>query len=257
MFFHPAKPRFDAPTFIAGTTYWNTFGQIGGSFALNLAITGSLNTGDIPAATQRVLRNSWIGGVQTAIPDVAGAMIIMESTNPTTSVIPNGIRSAEVSAFSLTVYPGVVREHMINDYYIHPGGPADCPGVVGNGKLDTTAIVSEGMTVGFADGHTKFEKIGSIISKTPTIAEYAPGTSMRCGIASSNTTLADNLNLNHQLPVLGLGQLMTKWIALALVALSVFGLVGCADEPSAQAGYDRQKDIEEGNKAIGAPDELR
>ncbi len=206
MFFHPAKPKFDAPTFIAGTNYYSTFGQINGSFAMNLAITGSLNTGDIPMATARVLRNSWIGGVQTAIPNVAATMLIMESTSPLTSVIPNGIRTSETGNFSLTVYPGVVREHMINDYYIHPGGPADCPGVVGNGRLDSTAIVSEGMTVGFADGHTKFEKIGSIIAKTPTIAEYAPGTSMRCGLASSNTTLADTLNLNIDYPFWGLGQ---------------------------------------------------
>lgn len=46
---------------------------------------------------------------------------------------------------------------------------------------------------------------------------------------------------------------------LVLVALCLSGLVigGCSEEQAAQKAYDRQADIEAGNKAIGAEEEVR
>lgn len=202
MFWHPAKERYNAPSFIAGRNYWSDFGQIGGSFALNLAITGALNTGDIPGASSRVIRNSWIGGTQTAIPDVAGAMIIMETGNPTTSVIPMGILNGEWSNATITAYPGVARETMINDFYNHPA--AACPGAINGAPIDTRAIAAEGMAIGFADGHVKFMKIPAIVAATPTLAELSPGTAMACGIAGSTQRLGNTVNLNINYPFWGL-----------------------------------------------------
>lgn len=44
------------------------------------------------------------------------------------------------------------------------------------------------------------------------------------------------------------------FVAICFIALIV---VGCSEEQSAQKAYDRQADIEAGNKAIGAEEELR
>jgi prepilin-type processing-associated H-X9-DG protein len=200
MFWHPAKAKFDAPTFISGTRYWSTFGQINGSFALNVSITGALNTADIPMATQRVIRDSWTGGTQTALGAPAQTLLLMETGSPLTSIIPMGILNGSYSNQSVIGYPGIVRETMINDFYIHPSG---CPGTPG-GILDTTAIVNEGMTIGFADGHAKFVKVNKMIADTPTIAEYSPGTANNCFIAGSTQRLGNTVNTNINYPFWGL-----------------------------------------------------
>ncbi len=203
MFWHPAKARFNSDTFISGKKYWSDFGQINGSFALNVAITGALNTGDVPAATSRVIRNSWTGGTQTALRAPADTMLVMETGSPFTSIIPMGILNGEYNNATVTAYPGVVRETLINDFYIHAGNA--CPGTVAGGTIDSTAIVNEGMTVGFADGHAKFVKVGKIIADTPTIAEYSPGTTNNCFIASSTQRLGTTVNLTINYPFWGLG----------------------------------------------------
>jgi prepilin-type N-terminal cleavage/methylation domain-containing protein/prepilin-type processing-associated H-X9-DG protein len=203
LFWHPAKQRFNAPGFLPNTTYWGTFGQIGGSFAINIALTGALNTGDIPNASSGLFRNSWIGGNQQALPNVAGAMILMETANPTTSLFPLAVRNSERTNASYTAFPYALREHLVNDYYAHPGGA--CPGTIDGAPIDTRAIASEGMAVGFADGHVKFMKIPAIVAATPTIEEYAPGSSIRCGISGSNATISDTVNLNINYPFWGLG----------------------------------------------------
>lgn len=202
MFWHPAKSRFDSATFIAGTKYWSTFGQINGSFALNVSVTGALNTGDIPMATQRVFRDSWTSGTQTALNSPGETMLLMETGSPFTSIIPMGILNGSYTNASVVAYPGVVRETMINDFYIHPASA--CPGTVAGGTIDTTAIVNEGMTVGFADGHAKFVKVNKMIADTPTIAEYSPGTANNCFIASSTQRLGNAVNLNINYPFWGL-----------------------------------------------------
>lgn len=202
MFWHPGKQRFDAPSFIAGANYWSGFGQIGGHFALNVAITGALNTGDVPMASSRVFRDSWVGGNQNAIPDVAGAMLVMETGNPTTSIIPMGILDGQWTSASVTAYPGVVRETLINDYYAHPA--AACPGQINGAPIDTRAIFGNGMVISYADGHAKWMSIPEIASKTPTIAEYSPGTAMACGIAGSTQRLGAAVNLNLNYPFWGL-----------------------------------------------------
>ncbi|MFM9872965.1 MAG: hypothetical protein ACKVQS_05810 [Fimbriimonadaceae bacterium] len=44
------------------------------------------------------------------------------------------------------------------------------------------------------------------------------------------------------------------FVVLCIIALTV---AGCSEEQAAQKAYDRQADIEAGNKAIGAEEELR
>ncbi len=48
-----------------------------------------------------------------------------------------------------------------------------------------------------------------------------------------------------------------KQLLFAVLCLSGLVLGGCSEEQAAQKAYDRQADIEAGNKAIGAEEEMR
>lgn len=197
IFWHPVKGRISVQDgFGCVGGQWERCGQIFGSFALNSSITGALNTYDASqnASSARIFRNSWTGGTQTSLGAVAQTMLFMEASNPYTSILPHGVLNSEYGNYNVVVYPGVVREHLINDLY--DGNNND--GTMNNAKLDNARTSAGGFTVGFADGHAKFVKAGELVGKTPTIAEYAPGTAMAPGLATSTQRLASvNPNLNY------------------------------------------------------------
>jgi prepilin-type N-terminal cleavage/methylation domain-containing protein len=202
MFFHPVKGRVNFSTFGCTPNPWDACGQVFGSYALNTAITGALNTYDqaVGATTSRVFRNSWTGGTQTALNSPAQTAILLEANNPTTSIYPQGIRDNEWTANSVTVFPAVVRETLINDVY--DGNVSGQPG----GTLVASRLNAGGMTVGFADGSAKWLNINAMIGATPTIAEYCPGTSIGSSVAGSTQRICNTPNLNVNYPLWGLGQ---------------------------------------------------
>ncbi|MCU0317346.1 MAG: prepilin-type N-terminal cleavage/methylation domain-containing protein [Fimbriimonadaceae bacterium] len=207
IFWHPGKSRNDA-TDSNGRRQWSDFGQIAASFALNTAITGGLNTGDIPMASARVFRNSWTGGTQTALISPAETILLAESMNPTSGILPMSILSTEWSAANVTAYPGIVREVLINDVQnkFANGGTGACNGVNDGGAVRNPLIFSNGMTVGFADGSAKFLQMNAIISRTPTAAELFPGFSPagRCFVPGSTQQVGTTVNLNINYPLWGL-----------------------------------------------------
>ena len=202
MFFHPVKGRVNFATFGCPQDPWRSCGQVFGSFALNTAVTGALNTYDeaVGAATARIFRNSWTGGTQTALNNPAAVALLLEANNPTTSIYPHGVINANNGDRVVTVYPAVLREHLINDLY--DGNPDGLPG----GTLVQSRTNAGGMTIGFADGHAKWLNVNALIGQTPTIAEYAPGTAGAAGLAGSTQRLAVAPNLNVNYPLWGLGQ---------------------------------------------------
>ncbi|MCG9895744.1 MAG: prepilin-type N-terminal cleavage/methylation domain-containing protein [Fimbriimonadaceae bacterium] len=202
MFFHPVKGRVSFGTFGCPGNPWDSCGQIFGSFALNTAITGALNTYDesVGASSSRIFRNSWTGGTQTALASPSETAILGEAMNPTTSIWPQGIRNAEWSNRVTTVYPGVVRETLINDVY-----DGNVSGQVG-GTLVQSRLNAGGITVGFADGSAKWLNINNVIGKTPTIDEYAPGTTIGTSVPGSTSRIGDTLNLNIDYPFWGLSR---------------------------------------------------
>jgi prepilin-type N-terminal cleavage/methylation domain-containing protein/prepilin-type processing-associated H-X9-DG protein len=204
MFFNPVKGRVTGASFGCPNGPWESCGQMFGSYALNLAITGSLNTYDqsVGANNSRIFRNSWTGGTQTALNNVASTMLFWVTSNPTTSVLPNGFLDGDWTNTTATVYPAVVREHLINDLY---DGAND--GMMGGGKLLIDARTENGgFNIGYADGHAKYLKAEAMIGLTPTIAEYSPGmSSTAAGLAGSTQRLGTAVNLNINYPLWGLG----------------------------------------------------
>ncbi|MBI5705589.1 MAG: prepilin-type N-terminal cleavage/methylation domain-containing protein [Armatimonadetes bacterium] len=205
LFWHPVKGRINMTDgFGCAGGYWEKCGQIFGSFALNTAVTGALNTYDnsVGASSSRIFRNSWTGGTQTNLAQPASTLLFAEASNPYTGILPHGVLTANYSDFSVTVYPAVLREHLVNDLYEGNGNSGT---ISGNAYLVQARTSAGGFTIGYADGHAKFMTAGEIISKTPTIAEYAPGTAMANGLATSTQRLATvNTNINY--PLWGLSQ---------------------------------------------------
>jgi prepilin-type N-terminal cleavage/methylation domain-containing protein/prepilin-type processing-associated H-X9-DG protein len=204
LFFNPVKGRVTGASFGCPAGPWESCGQMFGSYALNLAITGSLNTYDqaVGASNSRIFRNSWTGGTQTALVQPAGTMLFWVTSNPTTSVLPNGFLDGEWTNTSATVYPAVVREHLINDLY---DGAND--GTLATPKnLIQARTEAGGFNIGYADGHAKFLQAPAMIGQTPTIAEYSPGMSpTAAGLAGSTQRLGAAVNLNLNYPLWGLG----------------------------------------------------
>jgi len=204
LFWHPIKGRLSVTDgFGCPGGQWERCGQIFGSFSLNTAITGALNTYDQAqgATNSRVFRNSWTGGTQTALASPAQTALFLESSNPYTAIHPQGILNSEWSNTTVTVYPAVVREHLINDLY--DGNNND--GTMNGATLVQSRLGAGGMNIGFADGHAKFFSASALVGATPTIAEYAPGTAMAPGLAGSTQRLG-SVNLNVNYPLWGLGQ---------------------------------------------------
>ncbi len=204
LFWHPVKGKVnmtDGFGCIGG--YWEKCGQIFASFSLNTAVTGALNTYDqsVGASTQRIFRNSWTGGTQTALNTPAQTALFLESSNPYTGIHPHGVLNSEYTNNAVTVYPAVLREHLINDLY--DGNAND--GTMNGAKLVEARLGAGGMNIGFADGHAKFMSASALVAATPTIAEYAPGTAMANGLATSTQRLG-SINLTVNYPLWGLGQ---------------------------------------------------
>jgi prepilin-type processing-associated H-X9-DG protein len=116
--------------------------------------------------------------------------------------LPNGFLDGDWTNTTATVYPAVVREHLINDLY---DGAND--GMMGGGKLLIDARTENGgFNIGYADGHAKYLKAEAMIGLTPTIAEYSPGmSSTAAGLAGSTQRLGTAVNLNINYPLWGLG----------------------------------------------------
>lgn len=217
LFFHPGKGLINV-----GNS-WSSNGQIQGSFALNIAVTGALFTRS--SATSLALgnnvRNSFWGGATTGSPNPAAQMLLMETSNPNSAAIP---MLADETIFSTshlgtaTNYPWAIRETWMREFYKWSDActnstPFTTTASVVNtsqSNVNTSRVFGNGIQCGFVDGHAKFVNVAEFLSKTPTAAEYVqtPATSFggRCGLpgASGNFTgAAPNMNVNY--PFWGLG----------------------------------------------------
>ena len=165
---------------------WGTYGELEGGYMLNIAITGALNTWNVSPTATNQLRNSWIGGTQTAIAAPADAMIMMEG--PFDAVVPamnliNGVTS--------TSYPFAIKEHWTGWFY-NSGGSGACGS---NGVLDPTmSPYTNQVPLSYADGHTKTIPVGQFLANTPSAAQYSTSAGLAClGYPGPNDNVVANI----------------------------------------------------------------
>jgi prepilin-type N-terminal cleavage/methylation domain-containing protein len=157
---------FMHPVIQKDPTGWNVDGELDGGYALNLAITGALNTW--PTTAKYGLRNSFLGGSTTAVAQPADAMLLMEQT--TYSLVGGYESGTSSNGYSLTYYPLAVQEHW-KGYFYQPGGSGYCGEQ--DGVFDTTTAPFNGtVPLSYCDGHTKSIAVGQFIANTPTAAQY-------------------------------------------------------------------------------------
>lgn len=180
LFEHPGRQKYDAITSSCPLGQWTDCGQIMGSFAINLAITGALNTYNRSGTAAGRLRNSWLGGSQNNIPDVSRAMLLFEMGNPDINFAPVLVDAVNNPLATQTVYPMAVREFWRANFMKDTG---TC--VFGNDP-DPRATVGGVVVVGHADGSAKAYPAGKFLAETPTAAEYGVpvDANTQCGVSS-------------------------------------------------------------------------
>lgn len=162
---------------------WGTHGELMGSYAINLALTGALNTAG--SATTGRERNSWLGGSTTAVPQVADAMLVMELVDPTVNFAPVFLDSSSGTT-SRTAYPMAVREAWMPKFY-----PTDASCNQTSTTPDAARVpFAQNINLSYCDGHTKTNAVNRFLSNTPTAAEYSVSSRPTCGIGTGAWTIS-------------------------------------------------------------------
>lgn len=155
MFYHPVIQP-DAPSL--------NLGEVEGGYAVNLAITGALNVWPTPSSVA-AFRNSFVGGVQTAIPSPAEAMLVMEQVKA--SYV--GAMEWPTTGQTVGYLPLAIREHWQAAFYTQ-GGTGPCNETT---TIDATTVPFAGqIPMNYADGHAKTVPVGQFLANTPMSAEY-------------------------------------------------------------------------------------
>jgi len=153
-------------------------GEIASGYALNLALTGALNTWP-NFANVAAIRNSFIGGTVTSIPSPGEAMIVMEQ--PFYAII--GAYEYPPTGQTTTYYPMAIREHFKAIFYTQ-GGTGMCGETT---EIDKKSVpFANNVPLSFADGHTKVMQVGQFLANTPSYTEYGvPWSSFYCSMAAA------------------------------------------------------------------------
>ncbi len=182
MFFHPAIGKWDPVTSSCPRGQWSDCGQVMGSFGINLALTGALDTYTGTSGTP--FRDSWMGGTTGGIADVASAMLLVELVNPGINFSPTFLDNSTLNAGHRTAYPVAIREMWAP--YLYKTNANCVPSTEVNGSNLPFAGV---MNLGFADGHMKSYPVGRFMAETPSAAEYAVSSRPACGLGSGAWTI--------------------------------------------------------------------
>jgi len=171
LFFHPTIAPIYGTTILPGGGYKDQ-GELESGYALNLAITGALNTWKPGGAINHgpgAIRNSFLGGSQTRVPQPADAMLLMEQPF-----------HAEIGAWEdastevVNYFPMALREHW-RAIYFKQGGTYACGA---SDQVDPKSVPFNVIPVSYCDGHTKAIAPGQLLALSPSITDYViPGAS--------------------------------------------------------------------------------
>ena len=169
---------FELPLRQKDSAEWDNHGEIFNQFLLNNGLTGSIYVPNFTSGApgSRGVRNSWLGGIATAVPDAAQAMILMEVTY-NLSVIPIATDDSQWNTTTQNIvgYPIAYREYWKNKFNKTPRGVTDCFANTVSAEPDSNKAVTNRVTLGFVDGHAKSMATNEFLAKSPSKAEMVPG----------------------------------------------------------------------------------
>lgn len=198
IYFHPAIGKYNPQTSSCPSGQWTDCGQIMGSFGINLSLTGALNTyGTAPGSNGR-FRNSWLGGSQGNIPDVARTMLLMELVNPSINFAPVFLDSS-TGTETRTAYPFAVREAWA-PYLLK----VDNNCVTSNEINGANVPFAGSINLGYADGHMKSINARQFLANTPSASQYSVSSRPACGLGSGAWTISSRPVWTQSWPMWGL-----------------------------------------------------
>ncbi|MFN8138583.1 MAG: type II secretion system protein [Fimbriimonadales bacterium] len=170
------KPFFH-PRWVENEESWETNGELLNGYAINLSLTGALNR---LGGTNRdgAYRNSFLGGMQTAIPDPSSAMLFMEFVSSDINFAPVLATPRSPQA---TAYPLAIRE-IWEPVFMKWRSTSDC---TTDDRIDMNLVsFGEGINLCRADGSAKWYHIRKFLDETPPASEYRVSpfpNAWRCG----------------------------------------------------------------------------
>lgn len=201
-------PLFEHPGRQKDAANWDASGQLMNGLTINIALTGQLNTYPTPSAT-RAFRNSWTGGMQSAIPNVSAAMLLMDFSSTTLNFAPAITKASDAALQTVTIYPMAIKEVWAN-MFMKPNPAVTCGTMASVLNDPKPTVFSGGIVVGHADGSAKFYPVGRFLSLTPTAAQYGltGNVATMCGDPSGSslqTATNSSVNTSIEFPFWGLG----------------------------------------------------
>lgn len=172
MYFHPRLQK--------DSTAWANNGEIMNGYGINLALTGALNTYGTAAGSRGRWRDSFLGGTQTAVPDVSAAWIIFELASTLVNYAPVFTVPNTAPAYERqTAFPSAQREVWAPMFYKWPSQAVCSPLTT---QIDAAKTPwADGIVLGRADSSAKFYPINRFLAETPTAAQYPFSNGWPCG----------------------------------------------------------------------------
>ena len=200
IFTHPGRARLNDP--------WDRHGEIMGGFALNLALTGALNTWGASPSSRGQFRNSFRGGRQSGIPEVTKAMLLFEFGHPDINFAPIIADNAASEDVAYKVYPPAVREWWARNLMLWTVCTGWNMSEISD-RPDPRATIGGGIVLGFADSHAAFFPAQKFLSATPLHDEYIVGGSLpsrhTCGLSGGVFGWDADVDLTVDYPLWALG----------------------------------------------------
>jgi prepilin-type N-terminal cleavage/methylation domain-containing protein len=164
---------------------WDVDGEIMNGYALNLALTGALNTWGNPNRLG-AYRNSFLGGSTSTIPDSSSALLLMELSSINIAFLPV---FTTPSATIQTSYPAALR-NLWAPMFLKWQSPNNC---TPTNEVDKKFVPhTGGIVIGRADGSAKFMNVKQFLANCPTTAQYivpSYGSGWQCGPVDGSRTI--------------------------------------------------------------------
>lgn len=168
VFFHPAMQKDPSD--------WNDGGEIMNGYAINLALTGALNTYGNPNRNG-AFRNSFLGGTQSSVPDPAQAMLFMELASTNINFVPVFLHASNASTPNITdAYPPAIRELLAPLFMKIVSTPCN----YSNNPDDRLYPFGGMINIARTDSSARTIPIKKFLADTPSASEYVVGSRWPC-----------------------------------------------------------------------------
>lgn len=188
---------FDHPVMEKDRKMWEENGEIFDMYAINLALTGALNTWG-NSNKNGAYRDSFLGGSPTNVPNPSEAMLFMEFASSKINFVPIFLYPNDKYT---TAYPTALRE-LWAPMFMKWKNKNDCTPT--NEVDDKVVPFSGGIIIGKVDGSAKWMQVQVFLQRTPTKMDYNVGSyagGWECGPTDGARTVSEKPQWSEEWPL--------------------------------------------------------